>query len=115
MESRRFRRFVVPFKMEVLQAGRNILGAVKDFSRFGIRAVFENFDLEPGAPIDFRLEKIGKDICVSASGVVVWKRYDSGKWDAGIRLVDFPPQLKSDMLEEAYRNWIRDVVGANQE
>ena len=112
MEKRKFRRFVAPFKMEIKQADgkASALGIVKDFSRSGIRAVFDRFDCHIGSAVNFRIEKRAKNIAVSARGIVVWKRFAGGKWDAGIKFIDFPPEAKADILEDAYKSWLGGLL-----
>jgi len=108
-------RFPISLKVGAREKNRSsIFGSTTDFSRSGLRVVFDEFESEPNSFIDLKIQRPDKDIFVPASAEVIWKRPILGKWEVGFRIKDFVPEAKAEILEYSYNRWLRDksLVGA---
>lgn len=105
-DRRAFLRFPASLKLELTSGERNIPGLVKDFSRKGGRFVFDNCDFDRTTYIDFKIQLPQKDSFVPASAKVVWEKESGGKCETGVLFQNFPAELKAEILEYGYSNWI---------
>ena len=109
MERRREMRFPVSLKVAAREKNKqSILGLTKDFSRHGLRAVFDNFESEPDSSVELKIQKPNEDVFIPAIAEVRWKRPIEGKWEVGLRFKDFISQVKVEILDYAYYVWLRD-------
>lgn len=108
MERRKFLRFAIPLRIEV--EGEEIEGLTKDFSREGLKAVFDHFPLDVHSHIKFKLQRPNEEGYIWGEGEVIWKKSVGEKCEAGIRLKNFPPDLKTEILEQGYKNWVRKIL-----
>lgn len=112
MEHRRFPRYSINLQVEAKDGKESDLGTISDFSRQGAKVCFEKFDFEPNSSIELKIQRPNKDVFIPAMGQVMWKRIIGGnKCEAGIKLLDFPSEVKIEILECAYREWIRSRLG----
>ena len=101
-------RFPLVLNLAAKQANRDsILGQTKDVSRSGLGAVFEDFVADPQDYVDLKIQLPEQDLYFPASAEVRWKRPVEDKWEVGFRFNDFIPQIKAEILEYAYRTWLR--------
>ncbi len=108
MNNRKFLRFNVALQVEARGENKeSASGMVMDFSRQGARVAFEKFDFEPESSVELKIQRPEKEIFVPAIGKVMWKKFIAGRWEAGIKLVDFSPEVKIEILERAYDAWVR--------
>ena len=111
MERRKEIRFPASLKVAgIRQNKESILGLTKDFSRSGLRAVFDNFESEPNSYTDIKIQSPEEDVFIPANAEVRWKRPAEGRWEVGFRLKDFVSQAKAEILEYAYQNWLKDRI-----
>jgi hypothetical protein len=109
MERRKFMRFLITLRVGAKRENKeNSFGLVKDFSREGLRVVFDDFDFDLNSCVDLKIQRLSEDIFIPASGEVVWKRPVEGKWEAGLRLKEFPSSVKAEILESGYRKWLEE-------
>ena len=111
MERRKFLRFPVSLKVEAANGNRTANpGLTKDFSREGLRAVFDDFDFNIESLLELKIQRPNKEIFVPAGVEVRWRRPFEGKWEAGFRLRDFPSQIKAEILEYGYHKWLSEKL-----
>jgi c-di-GMP-binding flagellar brake protein YcgR len=109
MERRKEMRFPALLKVGAVRQNKDsILGLIKDFSRSGLRAVFDNFESEPNSYTNIKIQNPDEDVFFSANAEVRWKRPTEGRWEVGFRFKDFVPQAKAEILEYAYKKWLKD-------
>jgi len=106
-ERRKFLRFPSSLIIRIEKENEIFQGRMKDFSRFGIRCIFDNFNFSEKERLNFKIQRPNKDIFIPFRGEVVWKKETEEGWEVGINIKDFPPLLKSEILEFCYQNWIR--------
>ena len=110
MDRRKELRFPVSLKVAAKEVNRDsIFGQIKDFSRSGLRAVFDDFESESEDYVDLKIEIPNADIFVPASVEVRWKKPVEDKWEVGFRFNDFVPQLKAEILDYSYKRWLEDA------
>ena len=85
-----------------------IFGLIKDFSRDGLRVVFDKFESEPDSQVNIKVQRPNKDLFVPASVQVRWKRFVGDKWEVGFRIRDFVAQAKAEILEYGYKSWLQE-------
>lgn len=108
MERRKFLRFPVRLMVKLEETAKP--GITKDFSREGLRATFENFKFEKGSLVELRIQRPDKEVFIPVGAEVMWKRSSEGRWEAGFRLRDFPGQVKAEILECGYHNWLDEKL-----
>ncbi len=110
-ERRKFMRFLITLRVKAgKENNQDSFGLIKDFSREGLKAIFDDFDFNPHSCIDLQIQRLSKDIFIPASGEVIWKRPIEGKWEVGVKLKEFSSQAKAEILEEGYNNLLKDKV-----
>ena len=113
MERRKELRFPASLKVAAVRQNKeSALGLIKDFSRSGLRAVFDNFDPKPDSCTDIKIQSPKEEVFIPANVEIRWKRPAEGRWEVGLRLKDFVPQAKAEILEYAYQNWLKDRVSS---
>lgn len=111
MDKRKFLRFNAPLEVKAVKENREYdSGIIKDFSREGLKAVFNNFDFEPDSRIELDIQRPAIDVFIPGKGEVRWKREIKGKWEVGIKLLELPPYVKGEILDYGYRRWVKDKV-----
>lgn len=106
--NRKFLRFNVALQVEARGENKeSALGIVRDFSRQGARVAFDRFEFEPQSSVELKIQRPEKDVFVPAIGKVMWKKFIAGRWEVGIKLVDFSPEVKIEILERAYDAWVK--------
>ncbi len=107
-ERRRFIRFDVPLKTEVVIKAKIDSfqeGVTKDFSREGLRLILHNFALEKNADIKLRIYVPERKEPVEVKGQVVWSKANDANWEVGIKIKEIDKEAKSQILDYAYKIW----------
>lgn len=107
-DRRRYIRFGVPLKVEV--EGKSLSGTINNFSREGFKATFDEFPFDTNSQVNFQVQRPNKDIFVYGSGEVVWKSNLAQSWEVGIRLKNFAPEFKVEILDHAYEMWVKEKM-----
>ncbi len=101
-----FNRFNVDLRAVMLkQNDRSVYGEVIDFSRNGLKLVFDEFNQRKNSSINIKIAKPNSTIFISANGRVAWKRNVGGKCEVGLKLCNLPREAKAEILDYAYKNW----------
>jgi len=115
MERRKFMRFPVSLKVEAIKKNKeSLFGLIRDFSREGLRVIFDNFDFKSNSYVDFKIQRPDTEVFVPASVEVIWKRPVEGRWETGLRFKEFPPRVKAEILEFGYKKWLKDKLYFSQ-
>ena len=113
VDRRKEMRFPVSLRCAAREGEKDsTIGLIKDFSRDGLRAIFDNFRTQPDSYVNLKIQKPNQDIFFPARAEVRWKRPVEGRWEVGLRFRDFVPQVKAEILEHAYNIWLKDNVYA---
>lgn len=113
MEKREFLRFPVELRVEACKENKGYTGLIKDFSKKGLRVIFDDFKLELNSPLELKIQRPGTDVWISASAEAIWKKQEHNKWDVGLRLKDLAPEEKAQILEYGYLKWLKENVFAS--
>ena len=106
-DRRKFIRFLITLNVKAKKEKEESFGLVKDFSRKGLRAVFDDFNFDINSYVELELQRLSRDMFIPATAEVIWKRPIKGKWEVGFRLKEFLPQAKAEILDLCYRGWLR--------
>jgi hypothetical protein len=112
-DRRKYLRFSTPLMVQARNKNQEkIWGLIKDFSRFGLKVVFDEFDFNTNSLVDLEIQRPNENVYIPASAEVIWKRLIEGKWEAGLSLKEFPAQEKAEILEHGYNKWVADKAAA---
>lgn len=106
-DRRRYLRFPVSLMVQTRDKEKTY-GLTKDFSRGGLKAIFDEFNFDIKSFVDLEIQRPNKDIYIPTKVEVVWKRFIEGKWQVGLSLKEFPAWVKAEILEYGYNNWLRE-------
>lgn len=113
IERRRCLRFATPLMVQARRENKdNIWGLIRDFSRGGLRAIFDEFDFNLKSFVELQIQRPNENVYIPASVEVIWKRFNEGKWEVGLKLKEFPSQVKAEILEHGYNKWLEEKVAA---
>lgn len=107
MERRKFIRFPVDLRVK---AGNEISGITKDFSREGLRVVFDEFSFELNSPIRLAIQSQDLDASIPLVAKPLWKRLLDGKWNVGFMFAELAPARKAEILEYGYHKWVKQNI-----
>ena len=110
MEKRRFMRFPVDLKVK---AGKEITGTTKDFSREGLRVIFDDFSFGLDSLVDMEIQSPTSDASIPLVAKPLWKRLLDGKWNVGFMFAELAPAQKQEVLEYGYKKWVREKTLAS--
>ena len=116
-ERRKFLRFDLPIDVEAKASGESqvyAIGVTKDFSREGMSLVSRNFDFQPHASLQLKLQLPTQEESITASGDVIWKRKVDDKWQAGLRFTGIDKASKGEILDYAYDKWLDKLRNQKQ-
>jgi len=112
-DRRRCLRFPTPLMVQARDKNKeNVWGLIKDFSRGGLKVVFDEFDFDTKSFINLEIQRPNENIYIPASVEVIWKRFIEGKWEVGLSLKEFPAQVKAEILEHGYNKWVAEKAAA---
>jgi hypothetical protein len=107
-ERRRYIRFPVSLRVEAYEENNiKSTGVVKDFSRDGLRVVFDDCDFEVNSHITIGIQRPSRENLFPAIVEVMWKKQVDDEWEIGAKLNDFSSLIKSEILEYGYNYWIK--------
>jgi PilZ domain len=109
MNKREFMRFDVGLKVEAQKDGKEYTGLVKDFSKNGLRVVFDDFKLDLNSPLELKIQRPGQDAWIIARAQAIWKTQALDKWNVGLKIKEIPPENKAEILEYGYLKWLKDI------
>lgn len=112
VERRSYLRFSIPLVVSIKNKGQELWGRVKDFSRKGLKVVFDEFDFSDRTSFVLKIQRPEKNIYSPAVVEVAWKKRVGEQWEAGLVLKEFSSYLKSEILEEAFNNWLAQKTAA---
>jgi hypothetical protein len=110
MEKRKVLRFPVALKVGLKKENKErVEGVIKNFSRHGLKIIFSEFNFEPGSSVELKIQRPERDTFVPGTGRVAWKKFVDDGFEVGIELIDFPPQVKAEILDYCYTNWVKNL------
>lgn len=110
MERRKEMRFPVSLKIEAIEKKEDsTFGLLKNFSRDGLRAVFNVFEPRADSLIELKIQRPNQEGFAPVCAEVRWKRPVEGRWEVGFRFKDFIPLVKSEILDYSYKNWLKGL------
>jgi len=116
MERRQEIRFPVLLKINRKENSQECReGTIKDFSRNGLRAIFDSFESKSSPNLEIQIQRPNANVFTPANVELIWKRPVKGKWEVGFRFKEFIPQMKAEILEYAYKNWLQNKTFALQD
>lgn len=113
-EKRKFPRLVKFINVEAKKNKQTYRGLLVDISRSGIRVNFKDFPFKEKEEIELKIQRPHKDIFIPALGVVQWIKKEGNSYIAGIHIKDFPSAPKGEILEEAYKEWLKTKLKTHQ-
>lgn len=100
-------RFNINLKAELLKLNNDSLSAeVRDISRNGLRLVCDKFDYDINSRVNMRIEEPDTDSLIMLAARVIWKKDIDGKSEAGLKLINIPPESLASLLGYAYNKWL---------
>ncbi len=108
-EKRKYLRFECLLPAELIKIdGKDQLGrkiTAKDISREGLRLSI-NFDINPGSNLEIILLVPEKDLVIPVSGEIVWTKTIDNRLEAGLKIKEMDPELKSELLNWIFPKWL---------
>ncbi len=109
-EKRKFLRFDTAFNIEFKPSdnaeGKYRPGLLKSFSREGLSFLSQDFNIASQKDLELRIKLPVKDIIISCSGEVMWKKTVENQIMVGMRLNDIAAAEKGEILEYVYEKWV---------
>ena len=108
-ERRKFTRYKCMLPAEVLRAkGKDKIvkrTTVHDFSRGGLKLVFNFIELDPGSDIDLDVYVPEKRLRVSLKAEIAWKKFGDNKMEVGLRIINIEEEEQNEII-----NWISPLT-----
>lgn len=109
MERRGMPRF--PVNLTVSRVNQQeLFGKIKDFSRAGMRVIFDTPVLNDKSDIQIEIQRPDYNEQILATASVAWEKSGEGKCEVGLRFKSIPVQAKADFLEYSYREWLKSKL-----
>ena len=109
MDKREFKRFDVGLKVEAQKDGKEYAGLVLDFSKKGLKAVFDDFKLDLNSPLELKIQRPGHDDWIVARAQAIWKKQAFNRCSVGLKIREIAPENKAEILEYGYLKWLKDI------
>lgn len=109
-ERRKFIRFDIPFKAEVLfkdNLSLSVKAVTKDFSREGLSIILHS-QIPEHATVDLRLRIPKKEKPVLIKAKVVALKLKDQDYLLSMRIIDIDASIKNEILEIAYKQWCKN-------
>jgi c-di-GMP-binding flagellar brake protein YcgR len=107
-ERRKFKRYKCLLPAEVLKTGGGDKivkrTTVHDFSRGGLKLVFNFIELDPGADIDLEVYVPEKGMRTSLKAEIAWKKFGENKMEVGLKIINMEEEAHNEIL-----NWIAPI------
>jgi c-di-GMP-binding flagellar brake protein YcgR len=101
-ERRKFTRYKCLLPAEVLKAeGKDKIvkrTTVHDFSRGGLKLVFNFIDLDPGSDIDLEVYVPEKGLRTSLKAEIAWKKFGDNKMEVGLKIINMEEEAQNEIL-----------------
>lgn len=110
MDKREFMRFPVELRIEARKEKEEYTGLIKDFSRKGLSAVFDEFKFDLHSPLELKIQEPGSDTWIPAYAEAIWKRQAKDKWYVGLVLKSLPSENRAQILEHGYVKWLKENI-----
>lgn len=108
-EKRKYLRFECLLPAELIKIdGKDQLDrkiTAKDISREGLRLSI-NLDINPGSNLEIILLVPEKDLVIPVSGEIVWAKTIDNRLEAGLKIKEMDPELKSELLNWVFPKWL---------
>jgi len=101
-DRRQFNRFDALLIVELssrLDESRYFFGLTKNISFEGFVFESQNYDLEKGRVLEFRLKHPHKDISVKLTGKILWKRETGFECETGVKFIKVDSDARSKIFE----------------
>ncbi len=109
IEKRKYLRFdcLLPAELIKINGKENIKKEItaQDISREGLRLSI-NFDINMGSTMVVKLLVPDRNLVIPVSGEIVWIRTIENKLEAGLRIKEMDPELKSELLNWVFPKWL---------
>jgi c-di-GMP-binding flagellar brake protein YcgR len=116
IERRKFIRFEIPLDVifKPSEEAPYSAGIIRNFSRYGCCIESQCTASDGWDKMELQVKHPGKNILVSASGNIVWKRQlGNDKWLLGVDIIDMDKEAKSEILDFAYDIWLGNNLKFN--
>lgn len=104
-ERRKFTRYKCLLPAEVLRAkGKDKIikrTTIHDFSRGGLKLVYNFIELDPGADVDLEVFVPEKGLRTSLKAEIAWKKFGDNKMEVGLKIINIEEKAQNEIL-----NWI---------
>jgi len=108
-ERRKFTRYKCLFPAEVLKAeGKDKIvkrTTIHDFSREGLKLVFNFIELDPGSDIDLEIYVPEKGLRTSLNAEIAWKKFGDNKMEVGLKIINIEEEAQNEIL-----SWIAPLT-----
>ncbi len=108
---RRHMRIDVHFDMMLrpVKYASEIVGVTLDLSQDGFSFISENMDLLAETLIEFSIKRPDQDETAIVTGDLAWKRQVRDRCLAGIKIRSMEQNIKNNILEYTYNQWLKGV------
>lgn len=109
-EKRRFLRFPISLRTILFTFKDGLEAEVRtdNVSREGIGLEVDSRDLQQGAIVQMHLCLEGNKDQIAFTGKIAWVNSDKDMRKVGIEITQIDPAQKSEILEKAYKIWLRE-------
>jgi len=108
-ERRKFTRYKCLLPAEVLKAkGKDKIvkrTTIHDFSRGGLKLVFNFIELDPGSDIDLEVYVPEKGLRTSLKAEIAWKKFGDNKMEVGLKIINMEEEAQNEIL-----SWIAPLT-----
>jgi len=108
-ERRKFTRYKCLLPAEVLKAkGEDKIvkrTTIHDFSRGGLKLVFNFIELDPGSNIDLEVYVPEKGLRTSLKAEIAWKKFGDNKMEVGLKIINIEEEAQNEIL-----SWIAPLM-----
>jgi len=108
-ERRKFTRYKCLLPAEVLKAkGKDKIvkrTTIHDFSRGGLKLVFNFIELDPGSDIYLEVYVPEKRLRTSLKAEIAWKKLVDNRMEVGLKIIDIEEEAQNEIL-----SWIAPLT-----
>ncbi|MFA6357284.1 MAG: PilZ domain-containing protein [Candidatus Omnitrophota bacterium] len=107
IERREAPRFLLNLSVSEI-SGHGLLGKVVDFSRKGMRIILDAPALSERTDIQIAINRPDYNKQIFVIAYVAWIKPFEGKYEAGLKFRNIPPDAKADFLNYGYKLWLKN-------
>jgi c-di-GMP-binding flagellar brake protein YcgR len=108
-ERRKYTRYKCLLPAEVLRAvGKDKIvkrTTIHDFSRGGLKLVFNFIELDPGSDIDLEVYVPEKGLRTTLKAEIAWKKFGDNKMEVGLKIINIEEEAQNEIL-----SWIAPLT-----